>query len=182
MTEKVYDLSAHLDVLARWLQQEADELLYAPDETEGIGGLEVPMSHFITSSFVPGYLAWRHTHSPESDPGFNPGYMSRYILDGHTPVPATPEAWTAWERAADCQVALTIIAPHLLVSTVFLGLDHERLPGRPPLVFETLVIRDGHDGEYVRYSTWDAAVQGHAVACESACTAAEWERAAEESV
>jgi hypothetical protein len=53
------------------------------------------------------------------------------------------------------------------VSTVFLGLDHERLAGRPPLVFETLVIRDGHDEECVRYSTWDAAVQGHAVACES---------------
>jgi hypothetical protein len=33
-------------------------------------------------------------------------------------------------------------------------------------VFETLVIRDGCPGECIRYSTWDAAVHGHAVVCE----------------
>jgi len=48
-----------------------------------------------------------------------------------------------------------------LVSTVFLGLDHQFGSG-PPLVFETMVFHDGDGREEWRYSTWDAAVAGHA--------------------
>jgi hypothetical protein len=163
MAEKAHDLSARLDVLARWLQQEEDELLYTPNETGGIGGLEVPMFHFVGHLFFLGDLL-----SSEADSWMNPGYLSRYVLDGHTPVPVSPDAPNAPSApAAPCRVALTVIAAHLLVSPVFIGLDYERFAGRPPLVFETLVIRDGRPGECTRYSTWDAAVQGHAVACES---------------
>jgi hypothetical protein len=35
------------------------------------------------------------------------------------------------------------------------------LPG-PPLVFESLVFRDGDPAECRRYATWDDAVAGHA--------------------
>jgi hypothetical protein len=48
------------------------------------------------------------------------------------------------------------------VSTVWLGLNHEWMPGRPPLIFETMIF-GGDYGDYcARYSTEAAAAAGHA--------------------
>ena len=53
----------------------------------------------------------------------------------------------------------------LFVSTVFLGIDHGF--GGPPLLFETMVFRDGHgtDDYTERYSSWKAAEAGHKRIC-----------------
>jgi hypothetical protein len=57
-----------------------------------------------------------------------------------------------------------VVAQHHLgdsvVSTVFLGLDHNFGNG-PPVLFETLVQGGPSDGHMERYETWSSAVAGH---------------------
>lgn len=56
-----------------------------------------------------------------------------------------------------------------IVSTVWLGLNHNWDESGPPLVLETMVFEDGKIGQDIyrdRYSTWDEAVQGHKKAIE----------------
>jgi len=55
-----------------------------------------------------------------------------------------------------------------LVSTVFLGIDHN-WGGGPPLIFETMIFNQGpeserpwHEEYQERYSTWEQAEAGHA--------------------
>jgi hypothetical protein len=48
---------------------------------------------------------------------------------------------------------------HLVVSTVFLGLDHS-FEGSP-ILFETLVSGGNLEGEMARYHTWEEAIKGH---------------------
>jgi len=48
----------------------------------------------------------------------------------------------------------------VLVSTVFLGIDHRWGDG-PPLIFETMVFGGELDQEMDRYSTWEEAIKGH---------------------
>ena|SRR6266516_420553 len=85
-----------------------------------------------------------------------------YILDGHTSVPcADLTTWGRWLQTAPNRViARTTVRDGVEVSTVFLGLNH-RFGDGPPLLFETMVFRDGQGEEMDRYSTWDEAVAGH---------------------
>jgi len=53
-----------------------------------------------------------------------------------------------------------------LVSTVFLGLDHNYYRSGPPILFETLVFRGPLDGEMERYSTIEEARKGHEAMCQ----------------
>lgn len=46
------------------------------------------------------------------------------------------------------------------VSTVWLGLDH-RFGEGPPLIFESMVFGGEYDGYARRYSTFEAAKEGH---------------------
>jgi hypothetical protein len=98
----------------------------------------------------------------------NPRY---WILDGHDPIPvADVLTWGRWFETADRHVARDADeATGILVSTVFLGLDHSFGSGRP-LLFESLVFADRDtvprhlkkwDGHMDRYSTWAEAVAGH---------------------
>lgn len=52
----------------------------------------------------------------------------------------------------------------ILVSTVWLGLDHQWGDG-PPLIFETMIFGGEHDEEQWRYSTREEAEAGHKAAC-----------------
>lgn len=56
----------------------------------------------------------------------------------------------------------------VLVSTVFLGLDHNWSGDGPPLLFETMIFGGPHDQQCWRYSTWGHAMKGHAHACQVA--------------
>ena len=95
--------------------------------------------------------------------------MHNYILDGTTPV-LEPDllAWARWYATADRVVEQTEIAEGILVSTVFLGIDHQLpwLTGQPVL-FETMVF-GGPPSIHQRcwrYRTWQEAEQGHARVC-----------------
>lgn len=92
-------------------------------------------------------------------------HRGRYILEGREPV-ACPDVdtWARWYETADRQVALDELPTGIVVSTVFLGLDHGY--GGAPLLFETMVFggrhsKDPYSEEVHRYTTWDEAVAGH---------------------
>ena len=87
--------------------------------------------------------------------------LGRYILIGQTPV-LEPDlmTWCEWFESADRVVFQTEI-PGGLVSTVFLGLDHQFGIG-PPLLFETMIFRDGESDDSWRCSTWLEAEAQHA--------------------
>lgn len=63
------------------------------------------------------------------------------------------------------QVARTEFGSDVLVSTVWLGIDHQFGDG-PPLIFETMVFGGHLDGEQDRYSTEREARDGHHVMCD----------------
>jgi len=85
-----------------------------------------------------------------------------YILDGTDPVPcADVLTWSQWFEQANRRVAETWITPTLRVATVFLGVHFHWGP-EPPLLFETMVVRDDGCQEHTqRYATWQDAEQGH---------------------
>jgi hypothetical protein len=66
--------------------------------------------------------------------------------------------WARWLEHANRQLA-RITIHDMLISTVFLGLDHGY--GGKHLWFETMVFRDRHDIYCKRYETWDEALAGH---------------------
>lgn len=49
----------------------------------------------------------------------------------------------------------------IVVSTVFLGLDHSFDPDAPPVLFETMIFGGPHNEYQERYETWAQAVKGH---------------------
>lgn len=88
--------------------------------------------------------------------------MKHYVLDGKLAklCPNLYE-WGQWFETANRAVAKTKIGD-ILVSTVFLGLDHNFSDEGDPLLFETLVFdSEGEGGEMLRYFTWDEAEAGH---------------------
>jgi hypothetical protein len=50
------------------------------------------------------------------------------------------------------------------ISTVCIGVEHRLFGKGPPLIFETMIFGGELDGHMWRYSTWDDAVTGHAMA------------------
>lgn len=88
------------------------------------------------------------------------GIMSKYILDGKTPVKCNNTLeWARWYETADRSVAFTELNG-ARVSTVFLSLSHSFGEGEP-LLFETMVFGGEHDGEMTRCSTWEQAEEMH---------------------
>lgn len=85
-----------------------------------------------------------------------------YILtDHHIAVPCDLMTWARmFENPANRIVARTLVGP-VLVSTVFLGLDHSFGDG-DPVLFETMVFdAEADDNWMCRYCTWEEAVRGH---------------------
>ena len=67
--------------------------------------------------------------------------------------------WGKWMETANRRVARETFGDSE-ISTIFLGLDHSHLGGKP-ILFETLVFGGDLSDEMDRYSTWDEAVLGH---------------------
>jgi hypothetical protein len=99
--------------------------------------------------------------------------LAQYILDHHDIVPE-PDfmKWARWRETADVRVASTDNGV-IWISTVFLGVDHNFMGGRPH-VFETMTfLKDDFEEEVGdvnfdfnglevwRWSTWDEADEGH---------------------
>ena len=80
--------------------------------------------------------------------------MRHYILVGQSPV-EEPDVltWGEWFEHADRIVARTHV-PGGVVSTVFLGLDHNFSRVGPPLLFETMTFLDGESADCRRTATW----------------------------
>ena len=87
-----------------------------------------------------------------------------WILSGHTPVTCSSVVlWFDWYRQATVsrQVAFSVV-PGFVIFTVFVGLNRQRVPGFPPLVFESMVFNQvGAEVSHNYYSTWEEAETGH---------------------
>ena len=91
--------------------------------------------------------------------------MSKYyILDGKTPVQVAGVNEWMGNRNEDRNVRKDTF-DDVLVSTVFLGIDHNFENEGPPLLFETMIFGGEHDQYQTRCSTWDEAVIQHEEAC-----------------
>jgi hypothetical protein len=84
-----------------------------------------------------------------------------YILDGHRPVRCDSCTWGKFMKKVDRIVKKTEVAKGIIVSTVFLGLDHRFVGRGPPILFETMTFGGSRDGQMYRYSSWDDAEAGH---------------------
>lgn len=84
-----------------------------------------------------------------------------YILVDRKPVPE-PDIikWAQWYETADRQVARTEEGG-VMISTVFLGIDHGWRESGPPILYETMVFGGSHNEEMDRYATWEEAERGH---------------------
>jgi hypothetical protein len=106
--------------------------------------------------------------------------LTHYVLDDHgDPQPCDDLlAWAAWFESTQRSGARVIArdrdehaAPDgVLVSTVFLGLDHQFGSG-PPVLWETLVFGGALDGEMRRYTSRAAALAGHQDMCKRVAAA-----------
>lgn len=95
--------------------------------------------------------------------------ITNYILKGKKPV-AEPDIlkWGARFASSSQNVAKTTVGEYL-VSTVFLGIDHNWSPSGKPILFETMVFvspkskrkRNKFSDIQYRYRTWDEAECGH---------------------
>lgn len=85
-----------------------------------------------------------------------------YILKDKNPIIADYEDWTIWMQSN--HILRNVKQSQFnggMVSTVFLGIDHNLSGVGEPVVFESLVFGGINDKELMRYSTWEEAVQGH---------------------
>lgn len=91
--------------------------------------------------------------------GENP--LGQYVIRNGKVVPE-PDlmAWGQWMGTADRVVARTNITEEIVVSTVFLGLDHAWGGGKPVL-WETMIFGGKLDTYQTRYTSRAAAEAGH---------------------
>ena len=94
-------------------------------------------------------------------PGFSGPRFYKLDADNHLVPMRDVLEWGVWLEDADRRVGYTQVTSQIIVSTVFLGLDHNFFEDGPPIVFETLVMGGPLDGEMARYSSWDDAETGH---------------------
>jgi hypothetical protein len=105
--------------------------------------------------------------------------VMNYVLDANGEPQPEPdlEAWGHWfERASRDRTRIVAQdkdergGVDVLVSTVFLGLDHNFGASGPPVLWETMILGGPHDGYQRRYASRAAALEGHQVACALAKT------------
>jgi hypothetical protein len=96
---------------------------------------------------------------------------TKYILDGKVPKPVDLITWARWFETAERQVSRDEICGHL-VSTVFLGVDHNFTADGPPILFETMVFPSttslAAEEWCERACTWDEAEAAHQRGCDFA--------------
>lgn len=83
--------------------------------------------------------------------------MTEYYDRNGDPMPM--EAWLQALSGYGKRVAHTKTKMGIDVSTVWLGINHQFGPNKPPLIFETLCFPGADDGK--RYTTEIEALKGH---------------------
>ena len=95
-----------------------------------------------------------------------PKPRDKYILDKEKNIiPADLMEWATFFETNDRIVKQEEIDGKF-ISTVFLGLNHDFSGRGKPLIFETMIFKDGKEVYLNRYSTWKEAEEGHAEAVE----------------
>jgi len=99
----------------------------------------------------------------------------RYILNAAGEPEPEPDlfVWAAWLERASRDRSRVVAqdrderagAGDVLVSTVFLGLDHNFSGEGPPILWETMILGGPHDQLQWRYCSREAAMVGHQHAC-----------------
>ena len=87
----------------------------------------------------------------------------QYILDEKGNPIEEPDIlkWGEWfEKIEHRRVAVYITPSDVIISTVFLGLDHSFGEGAPVL-WETMIFGGPHDQYQDRYTSLAAAIEGH---------------------
>ena len=89
--------------------------------------------------------------------------ITHYKLDADKNViPCSLEEWgTMFEDFKKRIVGRTQLNNGVLVSSVFLGLNHNYSDANNPHVFETMVFGGPNDGDCERCSTWQQALEIH---------------------
>lgn len=91
--------------------------------------------------------------------------MTTYILKDKVPVAASEGVYLDRSKEENWVVKKTEIDKAVVVSTVFLGIDHSIFGGAAPLLFETMIF-GGPLNEYLtRCATWEEAETMHEKAC-----------------
>lgn len=86
-----------------------------------------------------------------------------YILEDKKAIPE-PDflKWAEWFEVIENRIVATDFLPlGVMISTVFLGIDHSFLSDSDPILFETMIFGGEFDGYQERYSTWEQAEEGH---------------------
>lgn len=90
--------------------------------------------------------------------------LGKYVLDASGQPQRVDDLmeWARWfeEIGEGRVVARTELPDEVIVSTVFLGMDHQ-WGGGPPLLFETMVFKGRWDESQWRWPTREAALAGH---------------------
>ena len=81
-----------------------------------------------------------------------------YTRDGE---PTDLDGFCRIVESGETVVEQTEIGTHVMVSTIFLGID-QSLGTPPPILFETLIMGGPHSYETTRYTTEAEAREGHA--------------------
>ena len=86
----------------------------------------------------------------------------KYILDkdGNPVICEDVMEWALWFEKGKRIVQQDYLSKKHLVSTVFLGLDHNFGEGEP-LLYETMVFHNDSGGEATHYATREEALKGH---------------------
>lgn len=91
--------------------------------------------------------------------------MNWYILKDKIPIKVGWEEYLEWcIKGESTSVNRTDIG-NILVSTVFLCIDHS-FGGGVPVLFETMIFGGKLDGHQQRYSCYEAAEKGHKLICD----------------
>jgi hypothetical protein len=101
--------------------------------------------------------------------------LNLYILDADNHVVKIADndftTWGKFMSGSQRHVAVTEIDDQTSVSTVFLGIDLRIYGNGPPLLFETMIFGGPLNENLWRYSSYDDAQTGHAMAVAKARTA-----------
>jgi hypothetical protein len=93
--------------------------------------------------------------------------LNYYILnDKGEPIHVTDVMeWARWfGQGSEQRIVAQNKLGSVMISTVFLGLDHSFTSSGPPLLYETMIFGGEHDGYQTRCSTYEQAVEMHKVA------------------
>lgn len=90
--------------------------------------------------------------------------LQNYVLDSEGNAVAESDffAWGRWFEKANRHLAKDELPGGILVSTVFLAMDHNFAGKGDPILWETMIFGGGPEDYQERYSTREEALAGHA--------------------